>query len=152
MISEHNHAPDPERNEVQKTVAEIRRRATTTVERPRQIIQQSSLGISLQTASMLPSYTASQRAIERRRKRNDFPGSNVTSLSGIAIPETLTKSARGTSFLLWDAGADDDARILMFGTNENLSLLQQHEHWFIDGTFKVAPTLFTQSTHYPCFN
>src|ERR1051325_9684327 len=49
VISEHNHAPDPEGNEAKKTVAEIRRRAMTTVERSRQIIQQSSLGISLQT-------------------------------------------------------------------------------------------------------
>jgi len=32
----------------------------------------------------------------------------------------------------------------MFGTTENLTLLQQNDHWFIDGTFKVAPTLFTQ--------
>ena len=66
VLSEHNHAPDPESNEAKKTVAEIRRRAMTTVERPKQIIQKSSLGISLQTASMLPSYTASQREASQR--------------------------------------------------------------------------------------
>ena len=132
------------RSEAKKTVAEIRRRAMTTVERPRQIIQQSSLGISLQTASMLPSYTALQRAIERRRKKNDLPYANITSLKDISIPESLQKSTRDTNFLLWDSGADDDARILMFGTTENLTLLQENDHWFIDGTFKVAPTLFTQ--------
>ena len=169
VLSEHNHAPDPESSEAKKTVAEIHRRAITTVERPRQIIQQSSLGISLQTASMLPSYTASQRAasqreasqrgasqraasqraasqraIERRRKKNDLPYANITSLKDISIPESLQKSTRDTNFLLWDSAADDDARILMFGTTENLTLLQENDHWFIDGTLKVAPTLFTQ--------
>ena len=149
VLSEHNHAPDLESREAKKTVAEIHRRAMTTVERPKQIIQQSFLGISLQTASMLPSYTALQRAalqrvIERWRKKNDLPYTNITSLKDISIPESLQKSTRDTNFLLWDSGADDDARILMFGTTENLTLLQENDHWFIDVTFKVAPTLFTQ--------
>ncbi|KAM4687807.1 uncharacterized protein O3C94_006261 [Discoglossus pictus] len=73
MICKHNHAPHPERNEVQKTVAEMRRRAKATVERPKQIIQQCSLGMSLEAASMLPSYKASQRTIERLRKKKNLP-------------------------------------------------------------------------------
>ena len=32
----------------------------------------------------------------------------------------------------------------MFGTIENLNALQTHSHWFVDGTFKVAPELFMQ--------
>ena len=32
----------------------------------------------------------------------------------------------------------------MFGSHENLDALQIHSHWFIDGTFKVAPELFMQ--------
>ena len=39
-------------------------------------------------------------------------------------------------------GAEDEARVLMFGTTGNRNLLQQYDHWFIDGTFKVAPVLF----------
>ena len=144
IISEHNHAPHPEQNEAKRIVAEIRRRAVATVERPRQIIQQSSLGVSLQTASTLPSYTASQRAIARRRKRNDLPYANVTSINDIAIPVVLQKSTRGANFLLWDSGMDDEARVLMFGTTENLNLLQENEHWFIDGTVNVSPALFMQ--------
>lgn len=144
VISDHNHAPDPDSNEAKKIAAEIRRRAATTVERPRQIIQQSTVGMSLQTASVLPSYTASQRMIERKRKRNDIPNANVTSLHDIDIPELLQNTTRDAPFLLWDSGADDADRILMFGTTENLNLLQQNEHWFMDGTFKVSPTIFTQ--------
>lgn len=39
---------------------------------------------------------------------------------------------------------DDDAHLFMFGTSENLSLLEVHDHWFIDGTFKVSPAIYTQ--------
>lgn len=144
VVSVHNHAPDPESNEAKKIVGEIRRRAATTVERPRQIIQQTTCGISLGTASKLPAYKASQRMIERHRKKTHNPYSNITSLHDIVIPDELKTSTRGSNFLLWDSGAVDTARILMFGTTENLRLLQEFDHWFIDGTFKVSPTLFTQ--------
>jgi len=45
---------------------------------------------------------------------------------------------------LWDSGPIDVDRILMFGTMENINGIQQNEHWFVDGTFKVAPVLFYQ--------
>ena len=32
----------------------------------------------------------------------------------------------------------------MFGTTANLQLFEQYPHWFIDGTFKVAPEIFLQ--------
>jgi hypothetical protein len=51
---------------------------------------------------------------------------------------------RESPFLLWDSGALDPNRILMFGSHENLDALQIHSHWFIDGTFTVAPELFMQ--------
>lgn len=144
VLSEHSHAPNPELNEAAKAMAEIRRRAVTTVEKPRQIIQQSTAGISLASASALPAYTASQRTIERSRKKRGHPHGIVNSLADISIPETLQRTIRGSNFLLWDSGAGDDNRVLVFGTTDNLSLLEQHDHWFIDGTFKVSPRIFYQ--------
>jgi len=32
----------------------------------------------------------------------------------------------------------------MFGTRHNVSLLEQNMHWFVDGTFKVSPSIFYQ--------
>jgi len=32
----------------------------------------------------------------------------------------------------------------MFGTMDNINCLQLNEHWFADGTFKVAPSIFYQ--------
>ena len=46
-------------------------------------------------------------------------------------------------FLLFDSGPSPH-RILLFSTMENLRTLSQCDHWFMDGTFKSAPPLFTQ--------
>ena len=59
--SEHNHAPDPAKNEAAKVVSAIRKRAVEGVEKPRQIIQQARAGISMEVAPHLPAYVASQR-------------------------------------------------------------------------------------------
>jgi len=43
---------------------------------------------------------------------------------------------------MWDSGPQDANRIIMFGTEENLNILEEHRHWFMDGTFKVASRMF----------
>lgn len=46
-------------------------------------------------------------------------------------------------FLLADSGPSNE-RILIFGRPLGLKLLKDSEVWYMDGTFKVAPTLFSQ--------
>ena len=62
-ISEHNHAPDPAKVESLKVIASIRDRAATGMEKPRQIIQQSTSGMTLEAASQQPSYAAERKII-----------------------------------------------------------------------------------------
>lgn len=142
--SEHNHAPDPAKNEAAKVVSAIRKRAVEGVEKPRQIIQQARAGISMEVAPHLPAYVASQRAIERQRKRNQLPYPNPQNVAEITIPEPLQTTTRGQNFVLWDSGPTDVYRMMMFGTMDNINRLQQNEHWFVDGTFRVAPVIFYQ--------
>ena len=52
-------------------------------------------------------------------------------------------TADGQDFLLYDSGANNE-RVLMFSSQNNLNTLRGCEHWFLDGTFKTAPTLFEQ--------
>jgi len=144
IVTEHNHAPDPEGNAASKVVATIRHLAVNTMEKPRQIIQQSTTGISTNVASYLPSFMACQRTIQRQRKQCAIPFHPVNSLADIVISKQLQQTTRNDNFVLWDFGVDDNKRILMFGTAEHLKLLLQYDHWFIDGTFKIAPTIFCQ--------
>lgn len=47
-------------------------------------------------------------------------------------------------FLFYDNIGQDDARIVMFGTDRCLKLLANSEKWFMDGTFSMAPKQFAQ--------
>ena len=79
-----------------------------------------------------------------RRAANRHP-SNPTSLETLAIPPSYLQSAAGDSLLLWDSGYSSTLRrSFLFGTADNMTVLGSCNDLFIDGTFKVAPNLFTQ--------
>ena len=67
-----------------------------------------------------------------------------TSLAQLAIPAEYQHTAKGEQFLLYDSGATDPQRFLIFGTQRNLEMLQASHYWMADGTFKTAPSLFAQ--------
>ena len=48
----------------------------------------------------------------------------------------------GDPFLRYDNQRDD--RMVMFGSGESLEFLSQSDHWFMDGTFRIAPPQFAQ--------
>lgn len=145
LITEHSHPADPSKNEAAKSVAEMRRRAVETMEKPRQIIQHTTSGISLEAGLQLPSYKASQRAIERKRKKMQHPYPNPATVADIVIPETLNGTIRNNSnFVLWDSGVDDVNRLFMFGTEENLGILERHRSWMVRS--KWPQTCFFKSS------
>ena len=61
----------------------------------------------------------------------------------IVIPKKYKQTARGEDFVLFDSGMADD-RILMFGTQKNLRVLQNYELWLVHGMFKTSPKLLYQ--------
>ncbi|KAK0416128.1 hypothetical protein QR680_012306 [Steinernema hermaphroditum] len=104
-------------------------------------------------------------------------GGSVVKISNNIHPEHLADSARGSArtakaslkqmaveltndltnaeivkkFLLFDSGHKDaDDRILIFGTDEDLSKLAASQEIFADGIFSAAPSLFQQlyTIHY----
>jgi hypothetical protein len=101
---DHDHASVTDKNEALKVVAGMRQRAEMGVEKPRQIIQATTNGLSLEIASQLPSFCASQRTIQRKRKLNDVPYGNPATRADIDIPPGLWSTSRGQMFLLWDSG------------------------------------------------
>lgn len=144
IVTGHFHAPNPPKNDAVKSVAQMRKLAVQCISKPRQIIQESVSAISLEAAIYLPKYSTAQRNIQRIRKRMQQPYPNPRVVADIQIPSSLQNTHRNKNFVLWDSGAADPNRILLFGTEENLNILEQNGHWFVDGTFKVAPALFFQ--------
>jgi hypothetical protein len=60
------------------------------------------------------------------------------------VPVDLLTTLRGEQFLFHDSGADDPRCFLIFCTNNNVTVLQQHHDWYVDGTFLVVPHIFFQ--------
>lgn len=75
---------------------------------------------------------------------------NPTSLENLQeIAATFRTTLTGDSFLMYDSYEEEDedydgGRIIIFGTRENLQNLCRSPTWFVDGTFKCAPSIFFQ--------
>ena len=64
-----------------------------------------------------------------------------------ALPERYRRTSNGENFILVDTFDDDDEaenRVIALSTRRNLQLLANAKTWFLDGTFKTAPHIFTQ--------
>jgi len=146
-ITKHENAPNVAKRDSERVRSSIRDRAASTVEKPRQIVMQCTNALSAEAAILMPRYTATQRAIERKRKRAEVPLPMPRSLADITIPDNLAVTSRNDNFVLCDSGDDDAHRMFVFGTDRNLELLEEHADWFMDGTFisSVAKPL-AQST------
>ena len=109
--------------------------ATTSHDPSRRISHQALLNVNKNNVTAVPSYSASQRTIERKRKKQDIPLPTPNSLTDIYIPEELRVTNTGDRFLLYDNGGSDQ-RIIILSSDEDLDRLSNSEHWHCDGTFK----------------
>lgn len=82
--------------------------------------------------------------IHRKRKKEAHVPPAPTHRSEFDIPEEFTKTTTGDPFLIFDSGREDNSRILVFGSPVLLNVISEYPHWFVDGTFKVSPTVFYQ--------
>ncbi|KRX12747.1 hypothetical protein T07_12394 [Trichinella nelsoni] len=99
----------------------------------------SSASADLETAGQFPTYKCVKTAMYRKRaqKFSKFPPTRQQ----LEIPPQwrMTKSDR--HFLLYNNVYNS---ILIFCTEENLSILSQYSVWSMDGTFKIVPEWYQQ--------
>ena len=70
---------------------------------------------------------------------------NPTTLEDLVLPAPYITATSGEPLLLWDSGyTTQHRRSFLFGTPQNTSILQDAEHFIVDGTFKTSPNLMTQ--------
>ncbi|KRY32249.1 hypothetical protein T03_5300, partial [Trichinella britovi] len=93
----------------------------------------------LETAGQFPTYKSVKTAVYRKRAQK-FPRLPPTRQQ-LEIPPQwrMTKSDR--RFLLYNNVYNS---ILIFCTEENLSILSEHSVWSMDGTFKIVPEWYQQ--------
>ena len=144
LVSNHTHGPDNARGEALKAVQNMKERAEVTGDVPQQIMTQNLQNISEAASTKLPGVDSVRRNIRRFRQKagNPLPVPQTRQDIPYPLPERYRMTNNGEEFLLYDS--NDEERILLFGTAQGLQVLEQSEHWLMDGTFKTVPPLYLQ--------
>lgn len=146
--SVHSHAPDATEVEVKNILAEMREEARCSTHRTREIVANScgkAHGSAVQMA--LPKISAMSRTIRRVRNKQNVAPVTPHTVAELVLSGAYRTTSKGENFVLYDSGATGDnnnRRIIIFATQENVEFLQQCPEWFMDGTFSICPPLFQQ--------
>ncbi|KAI6658382.1 Myotubularin-related protein 8, partial [Oopsacas minuta] len=93
------------------------------------IVGESLLTASEGTAAKLPKLDSLKQTIQRQRSSVLAAPVQPTTLAKLALLTVYQQTAKGEPFLLYDSGADDVHRFLIFGTQRNLGMLQRSKIW-----------------------
>lgn len=137
----HNHPPNPAEHQRAEVLDTIKTKAKVDSAGAQKIIAEAVGLVHSQVASNLPSMSQMGRTVNRMRNATHTIKSNAT--NGLQLNEMNTKTQKGENFLLYD-NEDDDDRLLIFGTQQNLRILKESTAFHCDGTFDIAPPGFNQ--------
>lgn len=141
-INDHTHIEDGRKVQAARVIEQIHEGALYSCENPETLISNATLGLgdAVRATLHIPNI---KRTVQRERVRNLAAPVNPRSLATLVLPIEYTQILLDANvgperFLLHDSGPADD-RILIFGTDANVALLNTAQKWQCDGTFKVAP-------------
>ena len=101
-ITEHVHPSNPEETLSSEFKSKISTHAANSHDPPRRIIHEALLDIDKIDSAAVPTYSSSQRTIERKRKKQDIPLPRPQAFADICIPNELKVTNAGHRFLLYD--------------------------------------------------
>ena len=148
-VGVHNHVADQGRTKAMLTKQNIKRRvANQPNANPARITQEELGRVDSETLLALPN-EASMKKMAQRVRREELPALPLTLEDIEEIPERY-KTLNGEDWLLYDSGAADDHRVIVFGLRSTIRALAASKAWFGDGTFKSSPRLVRQlyTIHY----
>uniref|UniRef100_A0A0L8G2X7 FLYWCH-type domain-containing protein n=1 Tax=Octopus bimaculoides TaxID=37653 RepID=A0A0L8G2X7_OCTBM len=140
---EHNHSGDSVNIEVRTYINRVKQEAKETCDSPHYIVSTAGLQLSGNLVQSLPAISTIKRTIHSVRQKERSGLANPIHRREIIFTDEQTKTNKGEQFLLYDSGPGHD-RMLIFTTQNNLSILASSEHLQVDGTFKTVTQLFEQ--------
>ncbi|XP_076039036.1 uncharacterized protein LOC143024139 [Oratosquilla oratoria] len=146
-VNKHSHNSSVSNVEVAKAYTALKRRAVDTIEKPSVVISEILTNVSQVTLGSLPDASAMRKTIKRKRRAVSAPPPTPVDLQELELPHQykiyIPEEGREENFLIGDSGPGLH-RILLFGRESWLQHLQSSDTWYGDGTFKIAPRLFSQ--------
>lgn len=144
-VNSHTHDPSAVNIEVQRFTTKLKNRAETTVEVTNQIITECLLGLTQAGQGSIPNKSARRKVVQRKRDEVEAVPANPGCLRDLHIPHSFrvyqTEGGVDDEFVLSDL--DEDNKVIILGRRTWLQHLRS-EIWYADGTFKIAPPLFSQ--------
>ena len=140
----HNHISDNVGAEIEITRHGMKSTAKTTNDKPNQIVTFATSTASDQVKARLPEADTLKRVLRRVRAAHRPKEPQTLQELSIQHPWTQTVGDNQTDFLLFDNGPHADERVIVFATEDHVRKLAGSDKWCMDGTFAVAPLLFTQ--------
>ena len=140
---EHLHDPDEQQISSLTLKAGVKRRARDTNDTTHYIIGDSLETETESNVIKLPRLDSLERNVRRERQTMNAAPVQPESLHDLVIPTEYQITAKGDNFLLYDSGLGIQ-RIIIFGTKCNVEMLNASQIWLADGTYKTAPSLFSQ--------
>ena len=142
FINVHSHAADAAQVEKQETITKLKSRAAETVEETTQVINECVGNLTQACQGVMPTHGALRKLVRRKRKEVRAYPANPTNLEDLVIDGDF-RTYESENFLLGDSG-DASCRIIIFGRQRNTTLLKESRKFFVDGTFKITPPIFSQ--------
>ncbi|KAL4107919.1 hypothetical protein QTP88_018188 [Uroleucon formosanum] len=144
---EHTHNSESIEIEAEIVVTKMKRRAIETTETTSTIINECVNGLTQSAKGILQNNEALRKMIRRKRNEvNSAPAAPID-LKTLQLPEIYKTYSPNDEineqFLLADSGQESD-RVLIFGRLSGLKILKNSRTWYCDGTFRIAPLLFSQ--------
>lgn len=147
-VNQHSHGSDAAKINVAKIMTRIKRRATETTEIPSMLLNIALQDTSTSVLAKMPKKDSIRKTIQRIRNETQSAPPQPTNRAAIIIPIEYQmiegEPQQSENFLLWDSGEGDNNRILIFGRESIGQWSNQITRMYVDGTFSLAPVLFSQ--------
>ena len=142
FINVHSHAADAAQVEEQETITKLKSRAAETVEETTQVINECVGNLTKACQGVMPTHGALRKLGRRKRKEVRAYPANPTNLEDLVIDGDF-RTYESENFLLGNSG-DASCRIIILGRQRNTTLLKESRIFFVDGTFRITPPIFSQ--------
>lgn len=140
------HEGDAAGVEVARALTELKRRAVETQEIPSQIRTNALQNLSQAARGRFPNKAATNKVIHRARGNANAAPAQPVDRASIVIPDNYQnyeyEPGQFENFLTADSG--DENRILIFGRQDIETWIGRVKKIYVDGTFRLAPSLFSQ--------
>ncbi len=140
----HTHQTDLARSKARGVVRSLKSSVETHAGvATRQVVCRAIAEVPEEVLAVMPRKSSLMKTVQRER-RNNYEAAPNPRNKHFEIPQAYR------DLIFFDSGPEDENRILLLGHQDLIQELNMATLWFVDGTFDVAPSIFSQLYTFHC--